>query len=58
MCASTSILRKAWGPHLLLIYKDEQNPAAREILQRDVFEVMRNLLNDIDHPATTSVPRP
>lgn len=49
---------KGLGPTSVADFKDEQDPAAREILQRDVFEVMQTLLNDIDHPATTAVPRP
>ena len=49
---------KGLGPTSVADFKDEQDPAAREILQRDVFEVVQTLLNDIDHPATTPVPRP
>src|SRR6266567_646267 len=48
---------KGLGPTSVADFKDEQDPTAREILQRDVFEVVQTLLNDIDHPATTSVPR-
>jgi len=48
---------KGLGSTSVADFKDEQDPAAREILQRDVFEVMQTLLNEIDHPATTSVPR-
>jgi predicted nucleotidyltransferase component of viral defense system len=43
---------KGLGPTSVADFKDEQDPAAREILQRDVFEVVQTLLNDIDHPAT------
>jgi len=48
---------KGLGPTSVADFKDEQDPAAREILQRDVFEVVQTLLNDIDHPATAPVPR-
>jgi hypothetical protein len=48
---------KGLGPTSVADFKDEQDPTAREILQRDVFEVVQTLLNDIDHPATTSVPK-
>ena len=47
---------KGLGPISVADFKDEQDPAAREIVQRDVFEVVQTVLNDLDHAATAPVP--